>query len=201
MTLSSSPRVTPFDDPEARRSAGLFGMWVFLAVLGVFFAAAMIAFIAIRIDLGDSALWAGPDVPPLPRSLLASTGVLALASLAFEASRRAVDRGADPQPGLRAGLALGIVFVLLQGWAWVDLWQRNLTPTTDLYGWSFYVLTGMHALHVIGGLVAIVWVLGRWHRPAAFAQRRGSVAFVAMYWHFLGIAWVAFYLLLWWAGA
>jgi cytochrome c oxidase subunit III len=196
MTLSSSPRVTPFDDPEARRSAGLFGMWVFLAVLGVFFAAAMIAFIAIRIDLGDSALWAGPDVP-----LLASTGVLALASLAFEASRRAVDRGADPQPGLRAGLALGIVFVLLQGWAWVDLWQRNLTPTTDLYGWSFYVLTGMHALHVIGGLVAIVWVLGRWHRPAAFAQRRGSVAFVAMYWHFLGIAWVAFYLLLWWAGA
>ena len=176
-------------------------MWVFLAVLGVFFAAAMIAFIAIRIDLGDSALWAGPDVPPLPRSLLASTGVLALASLAFEASRRAVDRGADPQPGLRAGLALGIVFVLLQGWAWVDLWQRNLTPTTDLYGWSFYVLTGMHALHVIGGLVAIVWVLGRWHRPAAFAQRRGSVAFVAMYWHFLGIAWVAFYGLLWWAGA
>ncbi len=200
MTVSSSPRVTPFDDPEARLSAGLFGMWVFLAVLAVFFAAAMIAFVAIRIDLGDSSLWAGPDVPPLPRSLLASTGVLALASVAFEFARRAVDRGADPQPGLRAGLALGIVFVLLQGWAWVDLWQRNLTPTTDLYGWSFYVLTGMHALHVIGGLVAIAWVLGRWHRPAPLPQRRGSVAFVAMYWHFLGIAWVAFYGLLWWAG-
>ena len=200
MTVSSSPRVTPFDDPEARLSAGLFGMWVFLAVLAVFFAAAMIAFVAIRIDLGDSSLWAGPDVPPLPRSLLASTAVLALASFAFEASRRAIDRDGDPRPALRAGLALGIVFVLLQGWAWVDLWQRNLTPTTDLYGWSFYVLTGMHALHVIGGLVAIAWVLGRWHRTAPLPQRRGSVAFVAMYWHFLGIAWVAFYGLLWWAG-
>lgn len=200
--MTAVPRLhnTPFDDPEARLSAGRFGMWVFLAVLAVFFAAAMIAFIAIRIDLGDSSLWAGPDAPPLPRSLLASTAVLALASLAFEASRRTIDRDGDPRSALRAGFALGIVFVLLQGWAWVDLWQRNLTPTTDLYGWSFYVLTGMHALHVIGGLIAVAWVLGRWHRPAMFPQRRGSVAFVTMYWHFLGIAWVGFYVLLWWAG-
>jgi cytochrome c oxidase subunit 3 len=57
----------------------------------------------------------------------------------------------------------------------------------------------VHALHVLGGLVAIGWVLGRWHRPAAVPQRRGSVAFTAMYWHFLGIAWIAFYALLWWA--
>lgn len=201
MTASPSPRVTPFDDPEARLSAGRFGMWVFLAVLAVFFVAAMVAFIAIRIDLGDSPLWAGPDVPSLPKSLLASTAALALASLAFEAARRAIDRGGDPGPWLRAGLALGIGFLLLQGWAWIGLWQLDLTPTTDLYGWSFYVLTGMHALHVIGGLVAIGWVLGRWHRPAAPPQRRGSVAFVSMYWHFLGVAWIAFYALLWWSGA
>jgi cytochrome c oxidase subunit 3 len=192
-------RVTPFDDPDARLSAGRFGMWVFLAVLAVFFAAAMIAFIAVRVDLGDSPLWAGAEVPSLPKSLLASTAVLGLASLVLEWARRTIDRGGDPCPALRAALALGLLFVLLQGWAWIDLWQRNLTPTTDLYGWSFYVLTGVHALHVLGGLVAIGWVLGRWHRPAAVPQRRGSVAFTAMYWHFLGIAWIAFYALLWWA--
>lgn len=193
-------RVTPFDDPDERLSAGRFGMWVFLAVLAVFFAAAMIALIAVRIDLGDSSLWAGADVPSLPKSLLASTVVLGLASLVLEWARRTIDRGADPCPALRAGLALGLLFVLLQGWAWIDLWQRNLTPTTDLYGWSFYVLTGVHALHVLGGLIAIGWVLGRWHRPTAMPQRRGSIAFTAMYWHFLGVAWLAFYALLWWAG-
>ncbi|MGA1361030.1 MAG: cytochrome c oxidase subunit 3 [Gemmatimonadaceae bacterium] len=174
-------------------------MWVFLAVLAVFFSAAIIALVAVRIDLGDSSLWAGAGVPTLPKSLMASTAALGLASLALERARRSIDHGSDPRPALRSGLALGIVFVLLQGWAWIDLWQRNLKPTTDLYGWSFYVLTGVHALHVLGGLAAIGWVLGRWHRPAAMQQRRGAIAFTAMYWHFLGIAWIAFYALLWWA--
>jgi cytochrome c oxidase subunit 3 len=193
------PRVTPFEDPDARLSAGRFGMWVLLAVLAVFFAAAIIALVAVRIDLGDSSLWAGAGVPTLPKSLMASTAALGLASLVLERARRSIDRGSDPRPGLRAGLGLGMLFMLLQGWAWIELWQRKLTPTTDLYGWSFYVLTGVHALHVLGGLVAVGWVLGRWHRPAAMQQRRGAVVFTAMYWHFMGIAWLVIYATLLWS--
>ena len=198
-TSAADRRTSPFDDPEARLVAGVFGMWVFLVVLGVFFAAAMIAFVAVRIDLGASDLWSAPEAPPPPPILLLSTVVLAMTSLVLVRADRAVVVGGDPAPGLRGGLALGAVFLLLQGWAWIEWWRQGLEPTTDLYAWTFYVLTGVHGLHVVGGLVAIAWVLGRWSRPAPRPLRIGSVRFTGMYWHFLGLAWLGFYGLLWWA--
>lgn len=196
---SKSDRNSPFDHPEARLAAGTFGMWVFLVVLGVFFAAAMIAFVAVRLDLGSSDLWSSPDASPPPPILLFSTLVLAGVSVLLAASERRAVADLDPRRGLTMAFGGGVAFLLLQGGAWLEWWRDGLVPTTDLYAWTFYVLTGVHGLHVVGGLVAILWVLGRWTGPGSRPQRIGSVRFTAMYWHFLGLAWLGFYGLLWWA--
>lgn len=198
-TTPDPNRESPFDDPERRLVAGVFGMWVFLAVLGVFFAAAMIAFVAVRIDLGSSDLWSPPDAPPPPPILLLSTVVLAATSVVLVFAERRTAADLDPRSGLRTAFGAGLLFLTLQAWAWMQWWREGLEPTTDLYAWTFYVLTGVHGLHVVGGLAAIAWVLGRWPRPRPRPQRIGSVRFTAMYWHFLGLAWLGFYALLWWA--
>lgn len=194
-------RTTPFDDPRRRLEAGTLGMWVFLVVLAVFFASAMIAFVVVRLDVGSTSDWSRHGDPRLPTILLASTAGLAASSLSMWLAQRRVARGASPRRDLAATLVLGAGFLVLQGLAWRELWTRGLLPTTDLYGWTFYVLTGMHAAHLLGGLIALGWVLGR-PEPAVPELRVGGVRLAGMYWHFLGVGWIAFYgLLAWGQGA
>ncbi len=197
---ASTPRSdSPFEDPRQRIEAGRFGMWVFLVVLGVFFAAAMIAFAAIRIDLGSSPLWAGAGAPPLPPILYASTVVLVLVSGALEWSKRTARRAGNPRFWLWMALALGVGFLTLQSVAWIRLWSEGLTPNRDLFGWAFYVLTAIHALHVLGGLAALGWILGRRRLESEPPTSRASGSLIAMYWHFLAAAWIGLYLLLIWS--
>lgn len=191
-------RVTPFDDPRAQFAAGTMGMWIFLAVLGVFFASTMIAFVVVRLDLGDSSDWSRSGDPPLPRVLLLSTLVLGLSSVAMGFAQRQASRGGGLVP-LGWALGLGGLFLVLQGFAWLQLWREELTPRTDLYGWTFYVLTGLHALHLVGGVGLLAWVLARQAADPQPLRRAARVRHAAMYWHFLGVGWLAFYGLLWWA--
>lgn len=197
---ASTPRSdSPFEDPRQRIEAGRFGMWVFLIVLGVFFAAAMIAFAAIRIDLGSSPLWGGAGAPPLPHVLYASTAALALVSGVLEMGCRRARRGCNPRAAEWVASFLGLVFLALQASAWQTLWRSGLVPTSDLYGWSFYVLTGVHAAHVVGGIVFLFWILGRGSAGSSTGEQGGTLRLAAMYWHFLGIAWIGFFGLLVWS--
>jgi cytochrome c oxidase subunit 3 len=192
-------RVTPFDDPRERFAAGTMGMWFFLVVLGVFFASTMIAFVVVRLDLGDSADWSRSGDPPLPRLLLLSTLVLGLSSIAMGVAQRQANRAARALGALRWTLGLGGIFLVLQAFAWLQLWREDLTPRTDLYGWTFYVLTGLHAAHLVGGVGLLAWVLWRQGDDPQVLRRAARVRYAAMYWHFLGVGWLAFYGLLWWA--
>ena len=180
----------PFVDDRASFSAGRFGVRLFLASLAMLFAATIIGFVVIRVQLGERGEW--PVLPPLPQWLWLSTALLAVSSATVQASVGAwrSQRTALARAAFGTTFLLGLVFLAIQTVSWLG-WLRSLGDTmaaSDAQRFAytaFYVLTGTHALHVIGGLLPMSFVLVRPLGPA--------VRYCAMYWHFLGVVWLGIY--------
>ncbi len=74
---------------------------------------------------------------------------------------------------------------------------RTSSRPTPLYAWTFYVLTAMHAAHVIGGLPAMAITAFRASRASYTPENHRGIVYCAMYWHFLDGAWIVLYATLW----
>jgi cytochrome c oxidase subunit 3 len=131
-----------------------------------------------------------------PRIMFASTAVLLLSSLLMEMSRRGFDGKPTseievPRKGrmlLAATLLLGLAFVGGQYMAWRDLAAQGLYLATNPNSSFFYLLTGVHALHVLGGIAALVYLLSQ--LAARGSVRRNLVNGVVVYWHFMAALWL-----------
>ncbi|MFO0828061.1 MAG: cytochrome c oxidase subunit 3 [Phycisphaerales bacterium] len=197
--LFQSRKPAIFVDETARRQAGRFGMWLFLLTLAIIFASTILAFVVVRIGPTNQGRWPPVGAPPLPLTLLASTLVLFLSDASMHVARVAASRGERSTGGWMATtLALALGFVALQMVAWSAAARANLIVTEDLYAWTFYVLTALHAAHVIGGVVPMSLVTVRAIRGEYGPGRDDGVVYCAMYWHFLDIVWLALYATLWW---
>ena len=204
-------RVTPFDDPRRRFSAGKFGMWLFLASLSMLFAASIVGYLIMRWQLGvkppqgvSPAAQPVVELPPLPQLLWLSTLLLVASSATMQLAVMAVRENA--QRLLRAAMAattlLGVWFLVTQSLCWMQMIDAHadafarLTDVPRYVMASFYVLTALHAAHVIGGLIPMVMVTAR-----AFAGRYGpgrdsAVHYLSMYWHFLDGVWIVLFTVL-----
>ncbi len=171
--------------------ASKLGLWVFLAVVGCLFALLISAYF-MRMGMSD---WRSPQVPQL---LWVNTAVLALASVALQGATVAVHRA--QMDGVRAGLFAGGVFGVLflggQLWAWQQLTAAGYHLTSNPADSFFYLLTGLHGLHILGGLIALSIVADRAWRGYAADRLRSSVEMCATYWHFLLFIWLVLFGLL-----
>jgi cytochrome c oxidase subunit III len=197
---------SPFRTDSARFFAGRFGMALFLVSLAVLFAASLIGYLVIRLYADN---WPD-DLPPLPRMLLLSTLVLAVSSWTLQSALNAIRRDERDrlQRMMLATTILGGVFLLLQSYCWVAWFAQlealwHVTPDDDaasgVHRWaltSFFVLTMLHALHVVGGLIPMLIVTARAFAGRYSAQRHHGVHYCMMYWHFLGVVWIVLYLTL-----
>jgi cytochrome c oxidase subunit 3 len=194
--LAPSMRRTPFADAHTRLLAGRMGLWLFLASLGMLFGATLIAFLVLRIEIGRSGGW--PEMPPLPRVLWPSTIVIVISSGSVQLALASVRRGSAL--GLKIGmiltLGLGAAFLSLQSLAWLE-W---IAPVTERWHESdewrfaltcFYIFTGLHAAHVLGGLIPMSLVTLRAVRHRYSPEHHLGVQLCAMYWHFLAVVWLA----------
>lgn len=169
--------------------AGRLAFKLGLVSVGSIFVAALIAFVTIRMRAGS---WREADMPGLPWTLWLSTLMLVLTSVAAEAAYRGVAK----QRTSRLALTLGasVLFCAFQGLAWQSWIAAGLGPTSpSLYGFSFYMLTGLHVLHVFGGVALTIWAFRRSARRRLRLTLRGRselVRFTAQYWHFLGVVWL-----------
>ena len=84
---------------------------------------------------------------------------------------------------------LGAVFLIVQGMEWVKLLHFGLTAHESIFGGFFYCLVGTHAVHVLGGLVALVWVWSRAYRGKYDAQNSLGVELCRIYWFFVVALW------------
>jgi cytochrome c oxidase subunit III len=135
-----------------------------------------------------------------PRILFLNTFFLILSSALLEMSRRTLrpdsqSQAADRAKGgllLAVSLLLGVLFVIGQYSAWRQLRAQGLYLATTPNSSFFYLLTGAHALHLLGGLAALIYLYA--HLAVGRGVRRNLLNGVVTYWHFMAILWL--YLLL-----
>ncbi|MBL9121432.1 MAG: cytochrome c oxidase subunit 3 [Phycisphaerae bacterium] len=197
--LFRNQRVTPFTDPTARFEAGRFGMWLLIATLAVIFASTLMAYVFVRLSPNNIGNWPPPHMPPLPQALLLSTIFLIASSGTMHVATLAARRG-EPGVGvwMVATLCLGCAFLGVQTYAWIDAMRDNMAFTKHLYAWTFYVLTVLHALHVIGGLLPMLVTTRNAVRGLYGPERLAGITYCGMYWHFLDAAWIVLYATLLW---
>jgi cytochrome c oxidase subunit 3 len=153
---------------------------------------------ALFVRQGSAADWTHIALPPI---LYGNTLALLLSSATLQMARRTLAAIPSTEPPtvrmglgwLMATLALGFVFVAGQFEAWRQLAAQGLYLATNPNSSFYYVLTAMHGLHVLAGMVALALAMGRIVASRA-AFRKNTFEATAMYWHFMGVLWL--YLLL-----
>ena len=181
------------------------GTIVWLSSELMFFAALFAAYYTIRAVSPD--LWA-QEVEKLNVPFASvNTTILVLSSLTcqlgvFAAERGQVGRTGGPLNvkgwGLREWFTLtyimGAIFVAGQALEYAELIHENVTIPSSAYGSVFYLTTGFHGIHVFGGLVAFLFVLGRTYMARKFTHEQAvSAIVVSYYWHFVDVVWIGLF--------
>ena len=181
------------------------GTIVWLASELMFFAALFACYFTIRAVVPE--LWA-QETPELnvPFSTV-NTTVLVLSSVTCQLGVFAAERGQVGRSGsvfnvskwgLREWFVLtylmGAFFIAGQVTEYAELTSVGITLPSSPYGSVFYLTTGFHGLHVTGGLIAFLYVLGRTFMARRFTHEQAITAIVvSYYWHFVDVVWIALF--------
>jgi cytochrome c oxidase subunit 3 len=93
--------------------------------------------------------------------------------------------------------AMGAIFVAGQVYEYAILVSEGITLDSNAYGAAFYLTTGFHGLHVTGGLIAFLLVIGRAYAVKRFGHKEASSAIaVSYYWHFVDVVWIALFMII-----
>jgi cytochrome c oxidase subunit 3 len=129
---------------------------------------------------------------PLPRLLWLNTGVLVASSVALERARRSARSGRleAVRPALLAGAVAALLFLAGQLLAWRQLAAAGQFLDNSPAAAFFYLLTAVHGLHILGGLVALGRTIVRSGAVPDPDPPRLGVELCALYWHFLLVVWL-----------
>ena len=125
-----------------------------------------------------------------------NTTILVLSSVTCQLGVFAAERGDEQK--LRSWFVLtfflGAIFIGGQIFEYSNLVKENLTLSSNVYGSAFYLTTGFHGLHVTGGLIAFLFVLGRTYAAKKFGHEQATSAIVvSYYWHFVDVVWIGLF--------
>jgi cytochrome c oxidase subunit III len=138
---------------------------------------------------------------PAPKAIWVSTAIILISSVAIEMARRAVRRQASRAYGFWLAITgvLGLGFLVSQFLAWRQLARQGIYIATNPYSSFFYLLTGVHGVHLAGGLLALGFLLvghrARWQSVSG-AKQVAVADSVSLYWHFMDALWIYLFLLL-----
>ncbi len=139
---------------------------------------------------------AAPDWQPIamPRVLLLSTFLLVVSSGTLEVARRKLSDILESgyRNWLLTTAILGFAFLVLQVLAWQQLASQGVFVATNPHSSFFYLLTALHGLHLLGGLLALVYL----HWSGGPKRSKAQIDAVSIYWHFMGALWIFLFLLL-----
>lgn len=173
-------------DPAAPGgNAAKLGLWVFMAVVATLFSLLIAAYV-MRMAAAD---W---RALPLPRQLWFNTALLVVSSLALQRAQRAAQRGQmhDMRTSLLAAGLFAVAFLAGQLWAWRQLGTLNYLIAGNPANSFFYLLTGLHGLHLLGGLAACGKTGADAWRGMALERTSARLELCRRYWHFLLALWL-----------
>jgi cytochrome c oxidase subunit 3 len=178
------------------------GMILFLCSEVMLFVGLLAGYVVLR--FGNENFVGMPDIPVLLPGI--NTGVIVLSSLAliaavraFHASNRSVFGSASV-----LSLVLATLFLLLQIFEWLrvsgsfgpDAVAAGTLEGANLYSSMFYLLSGVHALHVLGGLFVLAWLVLRAVRRGTEPMNQTPVTAAQLYWHFVTVVWLTVFVMI-----
>lgn len=181
------------------------GTIIWLASELMFFAALFAAYFTIRAVSPE--LWSERTAELNVPFASVNTTILVLSSLTCQLGVFAAERGQVGRTGSLLNLKLwglrewfvltyimGAIFIGGQAFEYTELINEGLTIPADAYGTMFYLTTGFHGIHVTGGLIAFLFVLGRTLVARRFTHEQAVTAIVvSYYWHFVDVVWIGLF--------
>lgn len=179
---------------ERRADTGVsnvtLGIWLFLASEVMLFGALFSSYALLRVAAPD---WpSGRDVLDFG-SGLRNTVILLFATTFIWRARRG--EGAAARSALLAGIAGSVLFLISKGWEWQHELAAGLLPATSTFLATYYTLTGLHAAHVAGGLLANIWALVGIERVSD-DMTAGRMHALALYWAFVDVVWLVIFVVM-----
>jgi cytochrome c oxidase subunit 3 len=171
-------------------SLGQFGMIILLVSISVLFVAASLAVLITRSQV---AVWRQPGSPGLQWGTAVSTASLLVVSWQLQAGLVAIrsNRFTQSLAHLRWGIIAAVAFLFVQALNARQLLSlEGPLASHSLFVFSYDLLVGLHALHVLGGFVPLVLVYGKVQRRDYSSSRHSGFAFCVQYWHYLAVIWL-----------
>jgi cytochrome c oxidase subunit 3 len=172
-------------------------VWLGLASICMLFIALTSAYI---LRQSKSLATENPDWKALqvPSALWVTTAVLILSSVSFEIARRALKNNQFDKfkTWISITTALGFAFLIGQFLAWRQLAAQGIYLKSNPHSSFFYVLTGLHALHLLGGILVLTYVMISALRLRISFRKRTTIEVTSLYWHFMDGLWIYLFVLL-----
>lgn len=172
---------SPYEIPSRKLT-----MWLFLISDAVTFGALLYVYGYIRLATPD---WQRPLETGSIVNVMIMTFILVTSSLTMIGAVEASKSG-DKAKAMRfmsGTIALGLLFTALHLREWFGLFSQNITLSSGLFGQTFFTITGLHLLHVIGGVIALIIVARGYSRDSLTP---GHVESTGLYWHFVDVVWM-----------
>jgi cytochrome c oxidase subunit 3 len=197
LPVATASAITTTTTPYGSRRPNLVqvGTIVWLSSELMFFAALFAMYFTIRsVSLGQGKPW--PDADLNIPFATANTIILVLSSVTCQFGVWAAEKGQVKK--LRfwyvVSFIMGAVFVAGQLYEYANLVAEGTSLSSSAYGSVFYLTTGFHGMHVTGGLIAFLFILGRTYAAKRFTHEQATSAIVvSYYWHFVDVVWIGLF--------
>jgi cytochrome c oxidase subunit 3 len=168
-----------------------FGMWLFMASVMMLFMSLTSAYI-VRQAEGN---WLYFDLPAL---FMISTVIIAASSVTMQVGFWAAKKDNLERVKTMVGLTtiLGLAFLIIQYLGWKDLVANKVYLVGNPSGSFLYIITGLHALHIISAIVYLLIVLNSAFRFKISSKNIAQMEMCTTYWHFLGVLWLYLFVFL-----
>lgn len=197
MPPATSPRWDGRRDDESGPpiSAGKLGLLILIGSLTMLFVGLISGHVIYKNSLPQ---WPPAGFPGIPAGIWFSTIIIVLSSVTLVAAERAARAGrlAPMRTYLALTTLLALGFLLAQAWLWGDCVRAGLRLKANLYGGMFFLATGLHAAHVLGGLGVLVSAWVRSLRTIDTSTLTNRVHLTGLYWHFVGVLWLVLFSIL-----
>ncbi len=190
----SHPAVLDNAAPPAvpEMSAGIFGMWVFLISEIMFFTGLIGSYIVLRLG---STNWPNSwEILNIPL-LTINTTILLTSSLTMVLALSAIKNGDSKgaSKNLLFTALLGSLFLVLKIIDYIHMVRNGFTISSNLFGSCYYLLTGFHGLHVLSGIILMIYLFTKTRRGAFSADNHVRIESSGLYWHFIDAVWVVLF--------
>lgn len=192
-----------FRSAERERQADAFGMWIFIASEAMLFGAVLLVYLVARLDHAETFAEAARHLS-LPLGTINTTILIASSfTMALAHTFTAAHKGRPAAWLLAATAVLGTAFLAIKASEYAMEYAEGLAAVlgapfrhdgpaaaqAELFFNLYFAMTGLHALHLLSGIIAVLGILLLW-RSSDNARRMRRVQAIGLYWHFIDMVWV-----------